>query len=486
VLSDGGVGIVPEGFSYGPAILEVVPNGATAEGGQTGAIIGYGFGDSTSGVQVTVGGQAAPVTAVNNYPGYPVPVNSLQFIIPPGTAGSAVDVAVTTLSGSSTAAGAFHYTAAVESYPVTANLQSGIYDAGRDLYFFADQSEIQVLSKSMGKWLSPIPLPGVTSGTQLLAISESPDGTKLAVSDYGGQAIFVLDPDTPASAKRYPMSLDNDGGFAPDYAPSGLAVADNGMVYFVTADINGTGSPLFHVLNTSAESITDIGDLQSAGGEQFEHVLTSSDGSKVYSSQAGDVTNSFWLDTSNNQITFPFSNYLSAEFDLAISGDGSTLDAAGGLTDSLLNPETQVAYIDWETWFPTAVTGQKLNQDGSVMFQPLTDGIDMLARNTGRLLYRIQIPFTPANVFDALVVAEGENTLAVIAPTGVSFVDLSSLPIAPAYMQPFANGRHSRTAAAHRHLLTRARRDSSERPKYWTGPELKHSSDESLPSVRVR
>jgi hypothetical protein len=38
VLSDGGVGFAPESFSYGPTILEVVPNGATAEGGQTGVI----------------------------------------------------------------------------------------------------------------------------------------------------------------------------------------------------------------------------------------------------------------------------------------------------------------------------------------------------------------------------------------------------------------------------------------------------------------
>ncbi|MGC2151128.1 MAG: hypothetical protein WA618_03740, partial [Terriglobales bacterium] len=76
-----------------------------------------------------------------------------------------------------------HYTAAVQSFPIDANLQSGIYDAGRDLYYFADQAQIQVLSRTDGKWISPIPLPGTSGKTQLLAISESPDGTKLAVSD---------------------------------------------------------------------------------------------------------------------------------------------------------------------------------------------------------------------------------------------------------------------------------------------------------------
>jgi hypothetical protein len=447
VLSDGGVGLAPEGFSYGPTILEVVPNGATAEGGQTGTIIGYGFGDSTSGIQVTVGGQSAPVTAVYNYAPiepYPFPTNELQYTIPPGTAGATLDVTVSTASGSAIATGAFHYIPAVQSYALTANLQAGIYDAGRDLYYFADQAQIQVLSKSTGTWLSPISLPGVASKTQLMAISESPDGTKLAVSDYGGQAIYVLNPDSPASATSYSMSLDNDG-FSASLAPSGLAVTDGGIVYFYTADISGTGAPAFHKLNTATRSITDLGSLLSGGlTDEFVRVILAPDGSKVY----GNIERvSFWLDTSNDKISY-FSMYLSDDFpDLAVSGDGSTVDVAGELTDSSLNAETVLVYIDWETWFPLAANGQKVNQDGSILFSPLTDGIDMIARNTGRLLYRIQIPFTPADVYDVLVVAEGRNTVAVVSTTGVSFVDLSSLPTDPVYSRPFAGMAHLKTVS---------------------------------------
>jgi hypothetical protein len=148
----------------------------------------------------------------------------------------AADVTVTTPSGSATATGAFHYTRAIESYPLTANLQSGIYDVGRDLYYFADRAQIQVLSKSSGTWLAPISPPGASGKTQLLAISESPDGTKLAVSDYGGQVIYVLNPDNPASAKSYPVALDHDGD-ADSLAPGALAVTNNGMVYFDPRDI---------------------------------------------------------------------------------------------------------------------------------------------------------------------------------------------------------------------------------------------------------
>ena len=174
VLTDGAIAIAPEDFSYGPTILEVTPNGATAEGGQIGTIIGYGFGKTLSGVQVRVGGLNAPVTVLVTTPmdsPYPVPTEEVRFTIPPGVTGSVVDVTVTTPDGTTTAQGAFHYVAAVKSYPLAAaSLQSGIYDAHRDLYYFADQSKIQVLSKT-GGWLTPITLPNTTAQSQLYSIA---------------------------------------------------------------------------------------------------------------------------------------------------------------------------------------------------------------------------------------------------------------------------------------------------------------------------
>lgn len=452
-LSDGSEGVAPEAFSYGPTILEVVPNGATAEGGQTGAIIGYGFGSSLSAVQVMIGGQTAPVTAVRPYAPiepYPFPTNALQFTIPAAAAGTVADVTVTTPSGSFTAKGAFHYTAATTSYPVTATLQAGLYDAGRNLYFFTDQKQIQVFSPATAAWLAPIPLPHVTSSTQLLAIAESPDGTKLAVSDYGGQAIYVLDPDNPASATAYPMSLDKDG-FSSSLAPDGLAVTNAGNVYFDTNDINGTGTPAIHKLNTSAGTITDLryasgvfnyGPVSGGTADKFDRVILSPDGTNIYTNVEGssNVINPATDEMTGSAAT---SSADGGVPDLAVSGDSSTVLINGILADESLQPENEAAYVDWETWFPTSVVGQKLNQDGSILFQPLTDGVDLIARNSGRLLYRIQIPETAANVYDPLLIAKGQNSVAVITSTGVSFIDLSSLPIGAKDSQPFADATRS-------------------------------------------
>jgi len=447
VLSDGATATLPEAFSYGPTILEVVPNGSTAEGGQTGTIVGYGFGNSGPGIQISIGGESATVAAVyddpyedwNNTLTNSFPTNAVRFTIPPGIAGSAVDVTVTTPSGTATAKGAFNYTAASTSYPLTAHLQSGIYDAGRNLYYFADRSKVQVLSTVSGQWQAPITLPGVSGNSQLMAISESPDGSKLAVSDYGGQAIYVLNPSAPSSAQRFPMSLDIDG-FSSKFQPSGLAVTNSGMVYFAAECLGCLGAPLFHELNTAQGTIVDVGTVSSGGTEadQFDRVLLSPDGSRVYLGY-------WWYDTSTNVgYTVPFASMSDDFTDLAISGDGGTLELDTQFTDEFLNVEDDTAYFDWELWYATGVTPSKLNQDGGILFQPLTDGIDLLARNTGRLLYRIQIPQAPAPVYDPVVVAEGTNELLVITTAGVSLVDLSSLPVPSSYSQPFPTATRPR------------------------------------------
>jgi hypothetical protein len=470
-MSDGGVAIAPEGFSYGPSILEVVSNGATSEGGQTGTIVGYGFGSSKSAIQVTVGGNPAPIASIYPHPlltPFPFPLDAVQFTIPPGSAGSVEDVTVTTPSGTTTAAGAFHYVPVAETYPGSANLQAGIYDARRDLYYFTDTTQVAVLSRSAKKWLSPISLPGVTGATRLQALSESPDGSKLAVSDLWGGAIYVLDPDNPAGAKRFQMP--SMYVFNSPLTPSGLAITNNGMVYFQADD---PAKSSFHKLDTATGTVTAVGAfLPAESNAPLTRVLISPDGSQIY---GNSTATAFRVQTANDQVTIApaFQDGSGIFPELMISGDGSTTGADGYITDATFGIETAPAYIDWETWFATSVDGQKLNQDGSILYQPLTDGIDLIARNTGRLFYRVQIPVTPASVYDPLVVAGGQNTVGVITANGVSFLDLSSLPIAAEYTQPFlattntevGTQAHPQSATPSGHALSSLERLLSARPR---------------------
>jgi hypothetical protein len=435
------IGILPEGFSYGPTIVELSSNGSSAEGGSNGTLIGYGLGQTTSDVQVTVGGQAAPVTSVG-YEGTPFPTQGLVFTVPPGTPGSSVDVTVTTANGSVTASGAFHYVAATKFYPLTATLQQGVYDSNRNVYYFTDQTKIQVFSLTTGQWLSPITLPNVTAQTQFVGLSLLPDGSKMAVADFGDETIYVLDPTQPNSAQEFPV-LPDDEGIA---SPCGLAIAANGLVYYASADINGTGANAFHVLDTATGVTMDIPEIVNGGlSDEFDRVFLSPDGTRAYSNAGGSP---FWMDTGTDLATYPSLSLLGpGSPDFAMSADSTTFAADGYLTDAYLNPFSMVAYIDRELFFPTAVYGQKLSKDGALLFQPLTDGIDVLDSQSGRLLYRIQLPIQISNTYDALVSDGKDDTLVAITNGGIASIDLSSLPL--------PQTRHDKTDfASHRALGT--------------------------------
>lgn len=442
LFNDGAVITAPEGYSYGPTILEVVPNAATADGGQQGAVVGYGFGDSASSLQVSIGGQTATIQNLYDYAPvnpYPFPVETLTFTIPPGIAGAST-ISITSPSGTTT--GTFTYTPSSVSYPVNASLQQGIYDPHRNLYFFSDTAKIQVLSPSSGAWQTPITLPGTTSASKLVGIGESPDGSMLVVADNGGNAIYTLNPDNPGSATRYPVPATANQPYP--MPPLALTVLDNKSIYYVALDVLNqvAGEVSLHELDATTGQFTDF-QTSSLGTPELNggRLLLSPDQSTVYINLAGAV---YRIDTATNTITED--SALSQGFqtaDGAISADGSTISLNGYLTDSSLIAETLPAYIDWETWLPTATFGQQLSQDGSVLYQPLTNGVDMIERNTGRLLYRVQVPGTQANAYAPMFLGASAGVLGFLTTAGVTFVDLSSLPIPVAASTPFPESNHA-------------------------------------------
>ena len=259
-MADGGMLIVPEGFSYGPTILEVTPNSASADGGGMGVVFGYGLGSPASNapvptdLQITVDGKPAAVTGYDgNVYGIlspPFLLEAIAYAIPPGTASKSGDVKVTTSSGTATASGAMQYLPVLQQFPLQgAALAQGVYDARRDRYYFTDASQIRVFSRSSGQWLSPIQVPAAPTGMahRLWGIAISPNGSKLAVSDQDAAVIYYLDPDSPQSIQtfstpnHFPWITQNITA-----SPAGLAVSDTGTIYFTAFtsgdSVSGTSS----------------------------------------------------------------------------------------------------------------------------------------------------------------------------------------------------------------------------------------------------
>ncbi len=424
VLPDGTIRMMPEDFSYGPTIVEVSTNASSAEGGAQGAIFGYGFGQQPSDVQVTIGGQPTAVTQVIqnasvSFP-YPFPMDAIVFTVPPGTAGSSGTVTVATANGSASVANAFHYIPALQSYPLAgAFLMQGVYDPFRSVIYFTNQAQIEVFSPLSKGWLSPIALPNTDSGTVLVGIALSPDGNTLAVSDAGHDNIYVLNPGSASTAKGFGVNT------GVDVKPFGVAVTDSGSVYYGTHDQNSDPPGELNKLNTTTGAITTFNLLKDA--DLFTRVLMSSDGTRVY---ANDGSGIWVLNTSDDSVAQnpQASNASDGNEDGTVSANGSVVLTGGLLADSDLNLFSDLTYVDRDVVLEAALFGQKVNANGSLVFQPLVDGLDILDGTTGLLQDRVELPLQLPTVFDSFAIDNADGLLFAITQTGIIQINVSSLP----------------------------------------------------------
>jgi hypothetical protein len=451
--TDVGLQMVPEGYSYGPTILEVTPNIATAEGGGTGFIYGYGLGpvNATSippDLQVIVGGAQAQVTAFSpNAYGALSPPFQLEFAaytVPQGVVGSA-NVTVTNNYGSSTASGALTYLPATQQFPLTGStLAQGVYDPYTDLYYFTDTNKIQVFSRVQGQWVSPIAIPAPQGATQRLwGISLSPDGSQLAVSDSGASAIYLLDPANPTSVKTFPIGPQN--GWV--IYPCGVAVSDAGNIYYWVFG-GADGADQFFMLNTTTAVTTDYGINGPAGlNNQYLRVAISSDNKRVFFNEQGNV---FWMNATGSLLLHPASvetNCCAGDFELALSSNQAQITASSYFYDFDLNAESYYALNDREILNISDVYGAKFSPDGRLLFQPSTNGIDVFDGQLGNLLNRISLPVALSPNYDALVDDGTDNILVAITGTGngIAIINLTSINEPPplTYNRKSASRRHA-------------------------------------------
>jgi hypothetical protein len=436
--TDGGIQIIPEGFSYAPTILEVTPNISGADGGGTGVIFGYGFGPQSSyvipeGFQVYVGGNPATVTAYDpdayGTEGAPFLLQSIWYTVPPGTPGTA-DVRVVNSAGTTTAAGAFTYLPKIVTYPLNgAQLAAGIYDPHNDQYYFTDQHQLQVFSLPQGAWLPPIPIPALKDSPQRLwSLALSPDGSKLAVSDTLTGVVYVVSPSSPSNVQSFPIVQP----FVPTGTITnavGIAINNAGIVYILASVQGGSGFQNIFSLDTTTGKLTAL----NPGGSTVDNYLRiafTSDANKLYMNADGNV---FIFDTANNSMSLA-SNEQTCCYDndeLAISPNYKHVGAAAALYDTNLNMSAFEVLDDYEFEYMSYVYAAKFSAAGGLLYQPSAAGIDVFDGGLGDLLGRIALPFALTTNYDALVSDGTDNKLIAItgaSGNGIAVIDLSSIP----------------------------------------------------------
>ena len=90
------------------------------------------------------------------------------------------------------------------------------------------------------------------------------------------------------------------------------------------------------------------------------------------------------------------------------------MSGAEYLLDTDLNPESYLALNLRETFNQSYVYGEKLSPDGSLLFAPSVNAIDVFDGRIGTLLHRIALPISLCPNYDALVSDGKDNILVAI------------------------------------------------------------------------
>lgn len=497
--TDGGTQLIPWGFTYGPWTLETTTSYATADGGGPASLFGFGFGPvfgpsgtdyelPPSNLNVEIGGSSATVEAYlpnpygrNYFSSPPLPVNNLVYTVPPGTAGATSSVSVTTSAGTVAASTGLTYLPATQQYPIDGVLADGIYDAKRDLYYFTDANQIRVFSLTNGAWQAPIAIPapaGAYGPQRLVGLALSPDGSRLAIADPGAIAIYLVNPDQPASVQSFALAAKI--GFYPNgEEPIDPVVTNDGMVYYTIVNEEGTGGNGFYLLNTNTGTLTVPPNAPGSVNydDTYSRLALSGDGSRVYFNIEGQVG---YFDILSQTVHYAPSNNEDigqGTEDFVLAPNQETIFASGIVMDSNLNSLGLQTLDLAESVDASYVFGSAISADGSLIFQPGDGLIDVFDGRTGSFRSRVSVPFTLSPNYRALISNQQDSRLVAITGTtgnGIAVIDLNSLPEPQPLTYAFSKGKRlmREPAPASLHQLSIA--DKPELRASRVAPRIRH------------
>jgi hypothetical protein len=162
-----------------------------------------------------------------------------------------------------------------------------------------------------------------------------------------------------------------------------------------------------------------------------DRIALSSDGSRVYFNVEGEVG---YFDTVAQELIYAPSDYedIGQGSEDLVLGANQTRLFAGGLTmDSNLNNLGLQTLDTAEQVDADYVYGAALSSDGSLLFQPGVNSVDVFDGNTGSFRARVSLPFQLSPNFRALVSNNQDSTLVAITGAtgnGIAVIDLNSLP----------------------------------------------------------
>lgn len=415
----GWLAIAPDAFSYGPQILQILPNAGKTNGADAVQIYGYGFGSDPSKITVIIGGAAATVQKVENVtsiasslgldPTYPFPIERITLQTPPGTSGR-VDVLVTSAAGSVTNSKAFQFLQNVQTFSKPGFFRFLQYDQMRQLLYVSNNDHVDVFDLVAGQFHASglDPPGGPPPDAAIRGMSLTPDSSQLVVADFGAQSVYLIDPDTGAGS-AVPV------GGVPGFLNSGPArvAATSTQTAFVGLSGEGGSSGGCSACLGQMDLTTNPPTIQPAPQPE----VTSLTGSPlVQGNAAGDhVFLSFasapggpvaaWDAAAPDQFTTSTAN--ASTMDLGTAADGTMFALQANGATEIRGPDlsleaapvaAELAQIPGRV----AVQGLTLHPSGALVYQPfltgvpgsagVQGGIDIVDARSGALRLRIFLP----------------------------------------------------------------------------------------------
>jgi hypothetical protein len=479
----GWLAIAPDAFSYGPQILEILPNAGAKSGGDTVQVYGYGFGSDASKIAVNIGGANAIVQKVENIATlsaslgldttYPFSLERITLQTPSGTPGKA-NVTVNSPAGTTALAKAYQYLNGVQVFAKPGLYKFLLYDKGRQRVYLSSTDHVDVFDLIAGQWLFPpsqpfgpsglVPPGGPPPSAAIRGLSLTPDGSQLVVADFGAQNIYLLNPDTHSPGGPGSGTTVLVGGVA-GFLNSGPArvAATSAQTVFVGLSGEGGGSgscyPCLSQMNLSVSPPTvqrPAPQPQVTAVTGAPLIQANDSGNRVFlafnNSPASPLGE--WDAASPNQFTtFPAQE---ASTDLAAAADGTMLamraNGATEIRDASLALAGVPATAELEQ-IPgrIAVPGFTLHPSGSLVYQPfltgpapaappamgIRGGVDIADAHSGQLRLRIFLPEPLAMLSSDidglhggfLAVDENGQRIFALTTSGLTIVQLADVPL---------------------------------------------------------
>ncbi len=412
----GWLALAPDAFSYGPQVLQILPNAGAPAGGDTVQIYGYGFGSDPTKISVKFGGITATIQKVENVTSiapslgldatYPFPLERITLQIPAGTAGK-TDLAVASPAGSVTALKAFEYLQSENFYAKPAFDRFIVYDKTRQWLYLSNIDHVDVFDLASKTFHNPgIEPPGgppPSAGIRGLALT--PDASQLVAADFGSQAIYLFDPD---NASGTTVSVGGVPGFS-NSGPSRVAATSTQAVFVgLSAESGSSGActSCLGQLNLSVSPPTiqpaSQPEITSLTGAPL--VQSNGDGSQVFLAFANAPGGPLaaWSSSAPNQFSTFTAN--DSAVDLGTAADGTTFVIETNGTTEIRGSDLSLAVIPENSELAqipgrNQVPGVTLHPSGALIYQPfltgpagnpgVKGGVDIFDAHSGALRLRI-------------------------------------------------------------------------------------------------